>query len=141
MGETGEAFNYTMLTVDTHHPDGYICDKCELVYGEQYANVIACSSKQVEAFIEWVQQQSWYENTTVIMIGDHTSMVADFWDDIGDYERRTYNCFINLPDDINIDHEKNRIFSTLDYFKFLKCNNLKERSLGLEQISFPEKQH
>jgi phosphoglycerol transferase len=43
-------------------------------------------------------------------------MKADFWDDIGDYERRTYNCFINLPDTVNTDHVKWREFTTVDLF-------------------------
>ena len=43
-----EPFNLTMLTVDTHFEDGYVCDKCDDRFGNnQYANVMACSSKQV----------------------------------------------------------------------------------------------
>ena len=53
-----EPFNLTMLTVDTHFEDGYVCDKCDDRFGNnQYANVMACSSKQVAEFVEWVQQQ------------------------------------------------------------------------------------
>lgn len=52
-----EPFNLTMLTVDTHFEDGYMCEKCPNDYGDQYANVMACSSKQVYEFIEWVKQQ------------------------------------------------------------------------------------
>lgn len=117
LGSTDEKpFNYTMITVDTHHPDGYICDLCENKYEQQYANAIACSSKQVTEFVGWITEQPWYENTTVILIGDHTSMAADFWDDIGDYKRGTYNCFINLPDGVNTENTKIRDFTTLDYF-------------------------
>ena len=44
-----EPFNLTMLTVDTHFEDGYVCEKCEDTHGDdQYANVMACSSKQIE---------------------------------------------------------------------------------------------
>lgn len=116
IGESGETFNYTMLTVDTHHPAGYICDLCENNFQEQYANVIACSSKQTYDFIEWISEQEWYENTTVILLGDHNSMAVNFWDDIGDYNRKTYNCFINIPADIDETNAKYREFCTLDYF-------------------------
>lgn len=110
-------FNYTMLTVDTHHNDGYVCELCDVTqFDKQFANVIACSSRQTYDFITWVQQQDWYENTTVILTGDHNSMTADFWDDIGDFDRRTYNCFINLPDDTDTEHIKFREFTTLDLF-------------------------
>lgn len=64
-----EPFNLTMLTVDTHFEDGYMCEKCPNDYGDQYANVMACSSKQVYEFIEWVKQQPFYDNTTIVLSG------------------------------------------------------------------------
>lgn len=40
-----EPFNLTVLTVDTHFEDGYVCDECDDTFGDnQYANVMACSS-------------------------------------------------------------------------------------------------
>lgn len=112
----GENFNYTMLTVDTHMPDGYICEHCETKYDEKYANAIACSSRLVYDFVEWVQEQEWYENTTIVLLGDHTSMANNFWDDIGDFDRRTYNCFIHVSDAADTSNVKNREVCTLDIF-------------------------
>ena len=37
-----EPFNFTMLTADTHFPNGYVCEDCENIYEEQYANVLRC---------------------------------------------------------------------------------------------------
>lgn len=116
IGAEGQPFNFTMLTVDTHHPDGYICELCDNEYPEQYANAIVCASKQATDFVKWIQQQDWYENTTVIIMGDHTSMNNNFWDDIGDYERTIYNCFINYPDSVSAVNPYDREFSTLDMF-------------------------
>lgn len=40
-----EPFNLTLLTVDTHFEDGYVCEQCQNEFGDnQYANVMACSS-------------------------------------------------------------------------------------------------
>lgn len=50
-----EPFNFSMLTVDTHFTDGYVCARCEDKYGEQYSNVIACSSSMIAQFIAWIQ--------------------------------------------------------------------------------------
>ena len=37
-----QPFNFTMLTVDTHFPDGYVCEYCPHTFGSnQYANVMA----------------------------------------------------------------------------------------------------
>lgn len=67
-------------------------------------------------FVDWASEQSWYANTTIVITGDHLSMKSDFWDDIGDYNRRIYNCFINLPDDLMVGQTINRGFSILDMF-------------------------
>lgn len=116
IAQNEEPFNFTMLTVDTHLPAGYLCEACGNQYPNQYENVVSCSSKQVGAFVEWVKKQEWYENTTIILLGDHKSMVNDFWDDIGDFQRRTYNCFINLPETVDVSNVKKRDVSTLDMF-------------------------
>lgn len=111
-----ESFNFTMLTVDTHHPDGYICDLCDDVYENQYENILACASRQAVQFVDWISRQDWYENTTIVITGDHKSMKTDFWDDIGDYDRKIYNCFINLPDGLSAGETTNREFTALDLF-------------------------
>lgn len=113
-------FNLTMLTVDTHFEDGYECELCPDTFGKnQYANVMACSSRQVDAFVKWIQEQPFYENTTIIISGDHLTMDSDFCDDVNDdYERSVYNAFINLPENLDTSFERthNREFSTMDMF-------------------------
>ncbi len=113
--EEGKPFNFTMLTADTHFPDGYICEKCEDLYEEQYANVLSCSSKQVYEFVNWIKEQPFFDNTTVIISGDHLTMDPEFLKDINEnYTRTVYNCIINsavLPI-----QEKNRNFGTFDMF-------------------------
>lgn len=117
IGNDSVPFNFTMLTVDTHHPDGYLCELCKNQYDEQYANVLSCSSKQVAEFVNWVQEQPWYEDTVIVLIGDHLSMNTNFWSDIGDYQRCIYNCFINTDKEINnIDITHNRVFCSFDFF-------------------------
>lgn len=120
-----EPFNFTMLTVDTHAQDGYVCERCRDEYEDQYANVWRCASEQVDEFVKWIQQQDFYENTTVVIVGDHLSMDTDFYVDDGsgwnDYkkDRGVYNAFLNVTDSvegIGTDIEKNRKFTTLDFF-------------------------
>ena len=112
----GEPFNLTMLTVDTHFEDGYVCEKCEDTYGDdQYANVMACSSKQIEEFIQWIQEQDFYENTTIVLAGDHLTMDSDFCEDVSyDYERKTYVSYINSA--VEPETDTNRIYTTFDHF-------------------------
>ncbi len=111
-----EPFAFTMLTVDTHHVNGYRCDLCGTAYGEQYENVIACSSAQVNGFVQWIQQQDFYDNTTVVIVGDHLSMDSGYFNRNVDeeYVRRVYNCFINAA--AEAPYAKKREFTTVDLF-------------------------
>ena len=93
-----QPFAFTMLTVDTHHVGGYQCAYCqESVSGESYDQSISCSSRQVAEFVTWLQAQPFYENTTVIIVGDHESMDNGYMERTvaEDYQRMLYNCFIN----------------------------------------------
>ena len=116
MAEMEEPFAFTMLTVDTHHIGGYACAHCGTEREEQYENVISCSSRQVAEFVKWIQDQPFYENTTIIITGDHPSMDNGYFDrNIDeDYVRRMYNCFINVP--VETRYSRNRQFSALDMF-------------------------
>lgn len=115
LAKSNQPFNFTMLTADTHFPDGYVCSLCEDIYKEQYTNVLSCSSEQIYAFISWIQEQPFYENTTIVLSGDHFTMDPTFLDDIeGNYVRTIYNCIINTP--IEPIQEKNREFATFDMF-------------------------
>jgi len=110
-----EPFALTMLTVDTHYPEGYVCDLCEDEYDEQYANVIACSDRQVSEFIEWCQEQPWYENTTIVLSGDHPTMNKEFCSSASyDYERKVYTAYINAA--AEPERDDYREFSTVDNF-------------------------
>ena len=116
IAEQEQPFNFTMLTVDTHRTNGYVCRKCVGLWGEQYENVISCSSKQVNEFVEWIKQQDFYENTTIIIAGDHVTMDEGYIDRnvAEDYNRTVYNCFMNTA--IDTEYEKNRQFVAADMF-------------------------
>ena len=117
LAAAGEPFNLTLLTVDTHFEDGYFCDLCKEEYPDNnYANVMACSSRQVSAFVEWIRQQDFYENTTIVLCGDHTTMDSDFCNGVpGDYRRRVYTNFINSAVQ-NPNPGKHREYTTFDQY-------------------------
>ncbi len=112
-----EPFVLTMLTVDTHYEDGYVCRLCREDFpGDQYANVMACSSRQVEAFLSWLKEQDFYEDTTIILCGDHTTMDTNFCENVdGSYQRKTYTSVINSA--VKAEQpDKRRLFSTMDLY-------------------------
>lgn len=109
-------FNLTMLTVDTHFEDGYVCDLCPDTFGKsQYANVMVCSSKQVKEFIDWVSEQDFADNTTIVISGDHPTMDSDFCGDVdSSYVRKVYTTYIN-PAAMK-ETNKKREYTTFDNF-------------------------
>lgn len=117
LASSNQPFNYTMLTADTHFEDGYVCNLCQDLHdGNRYGNVISCSDKQVSEFISWIQQQDWYDNTTIVITGDHPTMDSDFCDPVSsDYSRRVYTAYINA-DPIENHSKGERQYTTLDTF-------------------------
>ena len=110
-------FNLTMLTVDTHFEDGYKCHLCEDKYnnGDMYSNVMACSSKQVSGFIDWLKQQEFYKDTVVVIVGDHPTMDSDFCKDVpADFQRRVLMSILNS--DLVSNRNDYRTYSTMDMF-------------------------
>lgn len=115
LANRGQKFNFTMATIDCHTTDGIRCSSCPNTYNNRYENIYACQSQQVNDFVEWCKQQPWYEKTTIILVGDHNTMAAQYTKDIpDDYERTTYNCFINSK--VTTENTKNRQFSRMDMF-------------------------
>ena len=109
-----EPFNFTILTVDTHFTDGYMDSSCEEVFDNKYANSLYCSDSKIYSFVKWIQQQDFYDDTTIIITGDHLTMQNNFYDIKDGYIRTVYNTFINSP--ITPIKEKERLFTTLDMF-------------------------
>ena len=116
LSASSEPFNLTLLTVDTHFEDGYVCGLCTDEFGDdQYSNVMACSSRQVSEFVRWIQEQPFYENTTIVISGDHLTMDVDYCENVSaDYERKVYTAYINAP--VSPETDTYREYSTFDAF-------------------------
>lgn len=117
-----QPFHLALLTVDTHIP-GYTCPLCRDQSGSSYEVTTSCASAQVADFVVWCQQQPFYENTTIVITGDHASMnetayagtsSKNYEKHRGDTDRLVYNAFINAA--TQPVQEKNRLFCTLDFF-------------------------
>ena len=112
-------FNFQMLTVNTHFDQGYVEDSCQYDLSNQYATSVVCSDEQVYDFIRWIQEQDFYENTTVVITGDHLMMGEYFYQGKKSLDnRRVYNAFINsyVVGGYSNDNTRNRTFTTLDMY-------------------------
>ena len=122
LSQTGKPFHFVMETADTHRPDGYLSPHAPTPHENQYANVLSYNSAQVYEFVRWIQQQPFYDNTTVVIIGDHLSMETnffEFYDFDEDYHRSQYNVILNPAPSVPQKRDEmmfNRIYANFDMF-------------------------
>lgn len=124
LASKNKPFFYGMLTVDTHFPKGFKCAKCKNETKSQMDNVILCADRQLSEFINWIKAQPWYENTTIVITGDHNYLDAPFNNFIKresklskkqiEEKRKFLNIIINPANEIPLKKQKNRKFSSFD---------------------------
>lgn len=80
LSKKGEPFSLFGLTVDTHHPDGFIsrgCTKKEYDYNgksNSSLSAVACSQQLIAAFIDKIKESGYYDNTIIVVSSDHLAM-------------------------------------------------------------------
>ena len=116
LSKENKPFNFTMLTVDTHHPYGYQSKTCKNKFKASLSNSIYHMNELLQDFMEWLKQQDFYEDTVIVIQGDHISMAAEYIHKTYDkkYKRRVWNVFIHAQNHTN--HTKNRDFTTFDLY-------------------------
>lgn len=114
IAKNDEPFNFTLLTADTHFTDGYLDSSCEKTFDVLYANSFHCSDNKIDEFINWIKKQDFYEDTTIVIVGDHLTMQEGFYKSGTDKERYIYNVFINSS--VDTENSKNRMFSSFDLY-------------------------
>lgn len=119
LSQDNKPFYFLLENADTHFPDGYVSkNMVDKPFDKQYDNVIFYSQKEVVKFVNWLKEQPYWPNTTVIINGDHRSMDKTFfegWDP--NYHRTIFNVILNSGIEkpaSSITH--NREFATWDLF-------------------------
>lgn len=89
-----EPFNLTVLTVDTHRPEGHISPTCAKKGAEDLVDVVACTSDMLADFVRYMDRRGYLEDTAVVITGDHLTMPNVVQDVIDQEPHRTiYNRF------------------------------------------------
>ncbi|WP_129360472.1 MULTISPECIES: sulfatase-like hydrolase/transferase [Micrococcaceae] len=68
--QTGQPFNLSMLTLDTHEPV-HIFDYCNVDTNSDVTSVYACSMDQVTGFVDYMKEKGYLDDTSVVIMGDH----------------------------------------------------------------------
>lgn len=115
LASTGKPFHFEMETADTHASDGYLSPRAKKIHKSQYANVISYSTKETVEFVRWIQQQDFYENTTIVLTGDHLSMDQKFFKNMDpSYRRSVFNLFLNTGR--TAEHAYSREYAPFDFY-------------------------
>lgn len=118
-----EPFSFVMENADTHFPDGYKEQGMAEPFDKQYANVIFHSQAEVTKFVRWIQSQPFYEDTTIVLTGDHLSMDKKFFKDFDpEYHRSTFNLILNGTQEDTTKNKTNRRYASFDYFPTILSN-------------------
>ena len=70
LAQTNQPFFLTTIQADTHQPRGHLNPTCREKYHD-YRDAVICSDSATADFIDWIKQQPFYQNTTVVVTGDH----------------------------------------------------------------------
>ena len=116
ISEQDQPFNLQLITIDTHFPDGHKYSYTSKAFDTQYENVYSTTSKQIYDFIEWLKEQDYYDDTLIVIVGDHISMQEEYFTErgINTADRYIYNCYINSA--VEPDKTEERIYTELDTY-------------------------
>ena len=73
LADKRQPFLVMMATVDTHEPADFLDASCPQKYGDM-RDVVLCADKMAADFIDWIKKQNFYDDTTVVVLGDHTAL-------------------------------------------------------------------
>jgi phosphoglycerol transferase len=103
LSKSGKRFSLFTLTVDTHHPDGFISRTCDRKRYEmdgklnQSFSAVTCSQQHIAALIQKIQASPWYKNTVIVVSSDHLAMNNTAWKYLSKQDRN--NLFFVLRGD------------------------------------------
>lgn len=93
LSQEGKRFSLFTLTVDTHHPDGFISRSCNRKKYEiggktnQSFSAVTCSQENIAEFINKIKASPYFKNTIIVVSSDHLAMKNTAWDYLNKQDR------------------------------------------------------
>ena len=103
LSRSGQRFSLFALTVDTHHPDGFIsrtCSRKSYSYDgkpNQSFSAVTCSQQHIAALINKIKTSPWFKDTVIVVSSDHLAMNNTAWKYLNKEDRK--NLFFVLRGD------------------------------------------
>lgn len=70
LSQNTKPFFLSFITLDTHAPDYFLSPNCQ-GNKKNKEDIVRCGDEMFADFIGWLKAQPFYENTTVVVLGDH----------------------------------------------------------------------
>jgi len=131
-------FNLTILTLDTHHPNGFISNYCKRKGAHNLIEIVRCTSSLLADFIDYLEKQNYTKNTDIVILGDHLSMKNSAYDKIlQEPQRRIFNKFIS-SNTLEKNREDFSHISAMPSILYMMGFRFKNNRLGLGYSGFGE---
>ena len=91
-----EKFDLTLLTVDTHEPEGHLSASCANDGYTAFDGVVSCTAREVADFVRYAKDNGYLEDTNIVILGDHLSRKNPLTAQLEQLPERTiFNSFIS----------------------------------------------
>ena len=124
-----ELFNLTILTTDTHQPNGFLEESCKKT-NNTLNDTVKCTSKNINQFVKFLNEEL-PNKVNILILGDHLFQGnLELREKFNDYPRNIYNLFISQG---NLNVKRNTI-THYDFFPTilnLMGYEFNENKLGL----------
>lgn len=92
----GQPFNLTLLTLDTHNPNGFLSPDCRRRGHGDFEGIVSCGAAQIAEFIAFARDRGYLRDTAIVVLGDHLAVPNPLYEQLertGD-ARGMYNLFV-----------------------------------------------
>ncbi|WP_336797384.1 phosphatidylglycerol--membrane-oligosaccharide glycerophosphotransferase [Erwinia aphidicola] len=106
LAQKNQPFSLFALTVDTHHPDGFISRSCQRKSypfdGKENKSfaAVACGQEHIARLIEKIRATPYFKNTIIVVSSDHLAMNNTAYKYLNQHDRRDL-FFILRGDDVS----------------------------------------
>ncbi len=125
-----EPFFATITTLDMHtSPSVFYDPECKKRFND-IRDAASCTSSSLESFVKWIQKQPYWENTTLVILGDHKIPIRYM------SKSNPLNIFINSK--VQTSNLK-RAFTTYDYAPtIMEAMGYKIKEFGIGRSLFSQ---
>jgi phosphoglycerol transferase len=98
---SGQPFNLTLLTLNTHNPFGFLSPQCHARGTTNFDGIVMCSAERIADLVSYARSRGYLEDTVFVVIGDHLAVPNPVYDKLMQVgpKRGIFNLFVgkDLP--------------------------------------------